>query len=64
MNKNFEMNILDKVNLIQDAKVKKICEIGIVSAQENIHSSRTVAVDRVATEIKSNLLKIALEDKE
>lgn len=59
MNGEFQINILDKVNKIEDEKVRKLCYIVIQEAQKNIHEARSIAVDRVNTEISNNLLKIS-----
>ncbi len=59
MNGEFQINILDKVNKIEDEKVRKLCNIVIQEAQKNIHEARNIAVDRVNTEISNNLLKIS-----
>lgn len=59
MDGQFKINILDKVNKIEDEKVKKLCEIVIFEAQRNIHEARNVAIDRVNFEISNNLLKIS-----
>jgi hypothetical protein len=59
MNGEFHINILDKVEKIEDVRVRKLCEIVIKEAQKNIHEARNIAIDRVNTEISNNLLKIS-----
>ena len=59
MNNEFQINIMDKVNKIEDEKVRKLCGIVIQEAQKNIHEARNIAVERVSTEISNNLLKIS-----
>ena len=51
--------MLDKVNKIEDEKVKKLCNIVIQEAQKNIHEARNIAIDKVNIEISNNLLKIS-----
>ena len=59
MNNEFRINILDKINNIEDEKVKKLCSLIIEEAQNNVHAARQVAIDRVNAEISNNLLKIS-----
>lgn len=59
MNGEFQINILDKVNKIENEKVRKLCNIVIQEAQKNVHEAKNIAIDRVNAEISNNLLKIS-----
>ncbi len=59
MNNEFRINILDKINNIEDEKVKKLCSLIIGEAQNNVHAARQDAIIRVNEKISTNLLKIS-----
>ncbi len=55
---NFRLNPIDKIDKIEDAKVKAICTIAINEAQKNINISRNIAEERVVLAIRQNILQI------